>query len=844
MTSQDRLTQEEAAARAEQISGVSYDLELDLHAGAKTFKGDVTISFDHAGGQTFLEWTGGHIERFEVNGAERTPDWDGHRIALGDLEAHNELRVVYERSYDHTGEGFHQFIDPVDGSEYLYTQFEPYSAHRLMPCFDQPDLKAVYRVAVTAPAGWAVVSAGAETDREDAGGDRSRRVFAETVPFSTYLLSVCAGDFEGVQDEHRGIELGLYTRSSLMEHLDAEALFGITKRGIDFFEDFFDQPYPFGKYDQLFVPEFNWGGMENVAAVTYTDTVVFRDPPTQDQLARRAEYFMHELAHMWFGDLVTMRWWNDIWLNESFASYAGYLALEALGDFPFVWQDFNHRMKLWAYREDQLPTTHRIADDVASTDETFLNFDGITYGKGAAVLKQLVKAIGLDAFRSGLRTYFRRHRFDNATLADFLAALQGATDLDLVAWAARWLKTPSLNTLSVGWDVAGDRVTGMQLRQEAPDDHPVLRPHHVDIAVVAASGAEARIPASISESTAAVDAAEGVAAPAFVYPNAGDHGYAKIALDPASIVWAREHLPSIDDALLRQQVWASLWEMVRDRRMPSIEYLDLVRGALPGEPSAAIVRMVTATVAGAVGRYVPADLIDTEADRFVATARDAIEAADPGDLRVLWGRALIGLATTEASAVAAAALVDEPPVGLSVDQDMRWSVALRWVSLAVDGADARLATERARDTSDRGDRAMTTAEASRPDPVVKSDVWDRIHGEGYGSLAMEMAAANGFWRRQQADMLEPYVGRFFDGLPAAFAEREPEAAKAYYHALYPGYRIEGSTGEMIRKLRERDDLGVMLTRLLRESEDDLERALACRALAASSADGVEALETE
>jgi len=387
----DRLTEVEARARAEQIGDISYALDLDLERGAKVFRGDLVVIFDHSGGDTFMEWVGGTVDRFEINGAVHDPGWDGTRIALPArlLQEHNEIRISYERRYDKTGEGFHQFIDPEDGSEYIYTQFEPYSAHRLFPCFDQPDLKAVYRVSVTAPSDWAVVTAGPEIDREELPDGRSRRVFAETVPFSTYLLSVCAGPFASVHDEHNGIPLGLYVRSGWIEHLDADAIFSVTKAGMDFYSDLFDEPYPFGKFDQLFVPEFNWGGMENVAAVTYTDTVIFRDPPTEDQLTRRAEYLLHELAHMWFGDLVTMRWWSDLWLNESFASYAAYLALDANGGFPAIWQDFNFRMKLWAYREDQLPTTHKIADEVPSTDETFLNFDGITYGKGAAVLKQL-----------------------------------------------------------------------------------------------------------------------------------------------------------------------------------------------------------------------------------------------------------------------------------------------------------------------------------------------------------------------------------------------------------------------------------------------------------------------
>jgi aminopeptidase N len=832
----DRLGREEAHARAEQIADLSYAISLDLSAGAKSFTGDVSIAFTHRGGDTFLEWVGGHIELLEVNGATVEPDWDGARITLsaGDLQDRNVVRVVYERPYGHTGEGFHRFLDPEDGAEYLYTQFEPYSAHRVFPCFDQPDLKAAYRIVITAPADWEVVTAAPEERREPADGDRLRRVFAATPPFSTYLLAVCAGPYFSVGDEHRGIPLRILCRASLAEHLDAAPLFELTKVGIDFYSNLFAEPYPFAKYDQIFVPEFNWGGMENVAAVTYTDSVVFRDPPTGDQLTRRAEYLMHELAHMWFGDLVTLRWWNDLWLNESFASFVAYLALDHIGGYGSIWQDFHHRMKLWAYREDQRPTTHRIADDVESTDETFLNFDGITYGKGAAVLRQLVAAIGDDAFRSGMQTYFRRHRFGNATLADFLAALQEGSGLDLIEWAARWLRTASLNSLAADWRTEGGRLTALELVQSAPEDHPVLRPHRVDVALVSDDGSVRSVPASIDDVRASVPAAVGEPAPVFVFPNHRDLGYAKVVLDEGSVSWARAHIGMLDDALLRQQVWASLWEMVRDRLMPSQDYLALVCDTLRREQDLTIVRLVAAAAATALARYTPEDRIDDETHRFVAAARRAIDGSPPGDARVVWARALVGAARSEEDVRLATALVDVPPDGLAVDQDMRWVTAIRWAALGLPGSEERLASQRARDPSDRGDRALAAAEAARPDPAAKEDAWARIHEGGYASLRLAIAAMGTFWQRSQRAMLEPFVPRFFAALPDVFSDWEHEAARAYFTNLFPWHRIEPSTRDLVGGLGERGDAGPVLRRLAIEAGDDLDRALACRELAARS----------
>ncbi len=425
----DLLTQVEAEARAARVSDVSYELALELTRGAERYRGDVTIRFRLAGeGDSFLDFRGGTIEALEVDGAAVEPAWTGYRLALpaSALAAGDEhiVRVRYESAYDHTGDGFHQFADPEDGEEYLYTNFEPYAAHRLLPCFDQPDLKARLALSVTAPEAWELIANGAPEERGEPGEGRRRWRFAETPPIATYLFALIAGPYHAIRDEHEGVPLGLYCRRSLVRFLDEAEVLEVTRQGLDFFAAFFDYPYPFGKYDQVFVPEFNAGAMENVAAVTHSERLIFRDPPTENQRLTRAEVILHEMAHMWFGDLVTMRWWNDLWLNESFATYMAYLALTEATRFDTAWQSFNSGMKAWAYRQDQLVTTHPIAGEVASTEETFLNFDGITYGKGAAVIKQLVAAMGIEGFRAGMRLYFRRHAFGNTTLAEFLDALQ------------------------------------------------------------------------------------------------------------------------------------------------------------------------------------------------------------------------------------------------------------------------------------------------------------------------------------------------------------------------------------------------------------------------------------
>ena len=501
------LTQVEAADRAAVIHGVEYDLALSLRAGRPDYEGDVTIRFEHrdpAAG-VFLDCTGEEIVRLDVNDADALESegvrWSRNRLQLPGalLRAGNIVRVVYRNAYDHSGVGLHQFRDPEDGAEYLYTQFEPYEAHRMLPCFDQPDIKARYRLRVAAPADWSVVSNAPETGAAPApaaDGEPPRRLheFARTQLFSPYLLALIAGPYHVFTDLHVSpghvsdgqgeTPLGIYCRKSLAAHMDPEEFFEVTKQGLTFFAEFFDWPYPFEKYDQLFVPEFNFGAMENVGAITFSERMVFRDPPTDLQRLNRAEVVLHEMAHMWFGDLVTMRWWNDLWLNESFATYMSYLAMQEATRFRGgAWPAFHARMKAWAYEQDQLVTTHPISGAVPDTDATFLNFDGITYGKGASVLKQLVAAIGREGFRDGMRHYFRTHAWGNTTLAQFLAALSHGAGRDLEEWSQLWLEQAGLNTLSAEWEAPDGRLSAFAVAQGAPPDHPTLRPHRVEIAL-------------------------------------------------------------------------------------------------------------------------------------------------------------------------------------------------------------------------------------------------------------------------------------------------------------------------------------------------------------------------
>jgi len=829
------------------VGRVAYSLDLDLEAGRRSYRGVAGLRFPVTGeGDLFLDFRGGEVTRLAVNGRTVTPERPGHRILLPGslLRATTEVEVAYENEYDRTGDGFHHFVDPEDGAEYLYSNFEPFEAHRLFPCFDQPDLKGTYAVTVRAPGDWTIIAnAPASAVVPGAGGRREHR-FAQTPPISSYLVAVIAGPFTGVRSLHRGTPLGIWTRRSLARFLDPDEIFEVTRQGLDFYAALFDQPYPFAKYDQVFVPEFNSGAMENVGAVTYSETYVFRDPPTDTQRLMRAETALHELAHMWFGNLATMRWWDDLWLNESFATYVSNLALSEATRFDGAWRAFHADMKRWGYQADARSTTHPISGVVPDTDATFYNFDGITYGKGASVIKQLVAEIGHDAFRAGLRTYFRRHAWGNATLADFLAALEEGARRPLRDWSRRWLETASLNTIEAAWTTRDGRVERLQLAQESPEEHPTLRPHALELALVRVPGdgpAEIDVvPARLEGTETWVEAAAGLPAPDLVFPNHGDHGYARVLLDPVSLAAAPRVLPRVADPLLRQLLWGTLWEMVRSARHSSLAVLELVRTRLPEERDDQVLLAALDAARLALARYVPEPRRLDESRRFVAVALDALARLPEGDLRTLWLRAAIGAAAEPADVTAVARVVDQEPGRpvVPVDREMRWRVAALAVAHDLPGARERVAAERAADPTDRGARETLRAETGAPDAAVKTVAWERINGEGYGSFHLTQAAMLGFNHAHEAALLAPYVDGFFAALPAIAAERDHPFLRAYVTALFPAYRPEPALVERARALA--DERGAelpSLRRLLLEAADDMERAIVCRSFASLRARG-------
>ena len=843
--SRDVLKQTEAAQRAVRVNEAEYEIVLNLVAGQPTYRSDVTLRFKSTGSDSlFLDFRGKTIEGLDVNGNVVEPDWTGYRLTLPGwaLTDENVVRVSYVNDYDTTGDGFHRFVDPEDGEEYVYTNFEPYEAHRLFPCFDQPDIKGRYTFTVTAPADWVVLSNSPLATSEPADVGRTLHRFARTELFSTYLVALVGGPYVERRVEHGGLRLGLYSRRSMERYLADQApeIFELTGQGLDFYADLFAQPYPFAKYDQVFVPEYNSGAMENVGLVTYNEAYLFRDPATESQRLDRGETFLHELAHMWFGNLVTMRWWDDLWLNESFATYISYLALTEATRFGNAWKVFNSEIKRWAYQQDQLPITHPISGTADDTEIAFLNFDGITYGKGASVLKQLVKYIGRDAFRDGMRVYFRRHGWSNATLDDFLSCLEEASGGSLDEWARLWLRTASVNTLAAQWQESDGRVSGLAISQTAPPEHPTLRPHALEVALAMPRNGHLvvdSLPAWVDGARTEVADARGATAPALVFPNHGDHAYAKIALDPVSVEFVRAELHRVEDDLLRALLWTSLWEMVRDSQLRSTEYLSIGRAQAPSEPDLDITDIVLERSAIALARYVPELMREAEAHTWFEVALDNLARTQDHDRKIMWARSAVNVASTREDVGRLADITDgrEKVGSFELDQEMRLLVAIKAVAFGLADADDRLARESERDRSDRGRRALLRAGASRPTAEAKAEAWERINGSGYGSFHLTRAAMQGFFWPHQHELLAPYIGRFFESVRDVFATRDHPFARWYLLSLYPSYRAEPDVLDRSRALLgEMDDSLPTLSRQLAEAADDLERQIKVRNFAAQA----------
>jgi aminopeptidase N len=837
------LTREEARQRAALIDVESYEVGLDLTGGDTTFGSVATIRFrcSNPGEGTFVELAAPAVTQITLNGAlVGLGAFDGERIALTGLAAWNELRITAECAYSRHGEGLHRFTDPADGSVYLYSDLETSEAHQVYACFDQPDLKATFTLSVLAPEGWQVIS-NMPADPTAAGSgtkDGARRwEFPPTPRISTYISAVAAGPYHVVRSEHDGIPLAVYCRASLANHLDHDEIFKITRQGLDFFHTAFARRYPFAKYDQLFVPEFKAGAMENPGCVTLSEDGLFRSRVTDFMHESRAETILHEMAHMWFGDLVTMRWWDDLWLNESFATWAGTLAEAEATRWTTAWTTFAQLYKAWAYRQDQLPSTHPIAADIPDIHAVEVNFDGITYAKGAAVLKQLVAYVGQDNFLAGVRRYFTAHEWRNATLQDLLGALEQTSGRDLSAWSKDWLETAGVNVLRPEYTTGEDgTITSFAVRQEAPPSHPVLRPHRIAVGFYHRTGSgpgslvrRHQMEVDVAGETTEVPELAGQPRPDLVLVNDDDLTYAKIRLDGHSLRTLIESIGWFAESLPAALCWAATWDMTRDAEMAVRDYLRLMLSGIASVPDISVVQTLLRQSAVAVRQY--ADPAWQEAGvRMLADAlRDLLERAEPGsDRQLAFAQAFIGTASTQADLELVAGLLNgsRPIDGLTVDTDLRWSLLGRLVSRGLAGPqeiDAELAT----DVTDEGERRAASCRAAIPTADSKQATWEEII-DGKLPNATFRATVDGFFAADQEDLTEPYGPKYFDVVGEIWRDWKSDMAQYFAVNAYPMGQVSEATIRRTDDYLADTDPPPGLRRLISENRDGVARALRCQ----------------
>ncbi|MGO3886411.1 MAG: aminopeptidase N [Mycetocola sp.] len=839
----ENLTRDEAVARRAIVSTTEYRIELDLTTGPTTFRSTTTVRFTAtAGAATFIDALTDRVHSIQLNGTslDVAQVSDGVRIQLDNLAEDNVLVVDADFRYMNTGEGLHRFVDPVDGEVYLYSQFEVPDSRRVFAVFEQPDLKAEFTFVVTAPSAWEVISNSPTPEPTPVTDTTSRWEFSPTPRISSYITALVAGPYfverrELTSSDGRTIPLGVFARKSLSEHLDTDYIVEKTRQGFAYFEDKFGYPYPFEKYDQMFVPEYNAGAMENAGAVTFTEAYVFRSKVTDAVKERRVVTILHELAHMWFGDLVTMTWWNDLWLNESFAEWASTIATAEATEWTEAWTTFQAMEKSWAYRQDQLPSTHPIVATIRDLEDVQVNFDGITYAKGGSVLKQLVAWVGIDAFFTGVAAYFKKHAFGNTELKDLLSELEAASGRDLSEWSGAWLETAGVNTLRpVLTEAADGTLASFAIAQSAAADYPTLRPHRLAIGLYNVVDGKLvrvnRVETDISGELTEIPELVGQPRPDLILVNDDDLAYAKIRLDERSERTAQEHLATISDPLARALVWGAAWDAVRDAETPARDYVELVLSHIAAETESTTLRIQLSQLLTAASSYVAPEFREQTLDRVGDALLELARRAEPGsDAQFQFVTASAQAAHTPAQLDAIAALHSgtAPLDGLTVDTDLAWVLL---TALAAGGrvTDADIDAALEADNTATGQSSAAQARAALPGAEAKKRAWDSVLASDTLPNAQVRSTGVGFLRAHNRRELEPYIERYFSSIERIWAERSYKIAEYIVVGFYPLPLLSDELLTATRTWLEAHPEQNALRRLVVEHRAVVERAVAAQ----------------
>jgi aminopeptidase N len=833
------LSRAEAKERADHLYVHSYVVTLDVTKDDEVFysKSEVRFTCNQSGYSTFIDAVGRSVISATLNGNPvDTSNFDGESIFLTNLELENLLVIEMNAEYSKSGEGLQRSVDPSDGEIYLYSQGETSHIRNMFACFDQPALKATFSLTVTTPGHWQAVSNN-PVESKIAQGDLLEWKFSTTPRISTYLDALIAGPYSSVHDTYKGIKeipMGIYCRKSMMQYLDPEDIFLITKQGFEYFEKTFGLAYPFEKYDQIAVVDFNFGAMENAGAVTFReDVLVFRSHVPEKAYLARANTILHEMAHMWFGDMVTMSWWDDLWLNESFAEWSSYLALAEGTRFKGAWSEFNCARKNWAYRQDQLSSTHPIIADMVDMEAVNANFDGITYAKGASVLHQLVAHVGRPQFIAALQTYFAKHTWGNTTLDDLLVELEASSGRTLDTWVKTWLQTAGVNTLRPVLDIQNDTYASIAISQEAPLiplGSQELRPHRLAVGLYDISGSSLQLRRSVeldvSGAVTKVAELSGEKTADLLLINDRDLSYAKLRFDDRSVATLKSHLGALDDDLARALCWAAVWDMHRDAEISTSDFMQIAFSGLKGESDDAIVTIVLSQLTTSVEAFATDanrnSYREKLADQLWQLANDAKPASD---LQLIYTKAFAANAFTSEHVSNLRGVLNGQLSGLKVDTDLRWSLLIALTERGVT-TKSELEAELKNDNTTTGNIAMETALAAFPNSEAKAYAFNKVRDEA-AATSIRSALVSGFQRPSQRELLAPFVDLYFDNLLTEWDSKSYEGAAKFVSGMYPSWVVSTSTVDKTNAWLEGagKDSPVVLRKLVKESQDGLIRAL-------------------
>ncbi len=844
------ISRSEAQERSAHIALASYEVRLDLTQGNETFlsKSMAKFSCNKPGYSTFIDAVGKKIISATLNGLPvDISNYDGETIYLNNLAAENEIAIEIEALYSKSGEGLQLSIDTADNEVYLYSQGETAYTRRMFPCFDQPDLKATYTLSAIVPAHWEVITNNPvknKLDLDSGGTSGSGKVqwnFTTTPRISTYLMALIAGPYSHVHDTYHGkksVPLGIYCRKSLAISLDPEDIFLITKQGFEYFEKVFGLAYPFEKYDQIAVLDFNWGAMENPGCVTFLESLlVFRSKVTERMYNARANTILHEMAHMWFGDFVTMSWWDDLWLNESFAEWSSYLALVEGTRFKNSWAGFNSERKNWAYRQDQLTSTHPIVADMVDIEAVNANFDGITYAKGASVLQQLVAHVGRDNFIKGLQKYFTKHAWKNATLQDLIFELEATSGRDLTPWVSTWLQTAGVNTLRPVLEIKDGHYKSVAIAQEAPlipIGSKELRPHRMAVALYDLRGGSLTLRRSVeidlTGSLTHIKELDGEVVADLLLINDRDLTYAKIRFDDHSIATLKKHLGKVDDGLARVLCWSAAWDMLRDAEISATEFAEIALAGLPSETNITVVTALAMQFLTVIELYAAPKNRDHLREKIATEIEKLLNAASPSsDHQLQFARTFATLAQTPAQGARIASLLNSELAGLKVDADLRWHFLTTLVERGL-ATEEDIDGEYKRDKTVTGELARELCISALPNASAKAVAWDKATMQEITN-SKRVAAIQGFARPRHRELVSAYIDKYFDLLLSTWGAKSFEVASKIVTGLYPAYIVSAETLDKTNKWLNTTgkDAPASLRRLVSEARDSMERAVKVQA---------------